>query len=58
MTIDRPNQVSAADITYIPMERGFLYLFAVLDWATRRILAWKLSNTLRQTSASRRFARP
>ncbi len=46
VTIDRPNQVWAADITYIPMERGFLYLFAVLDWATRRILAWKLSNTL------------
>jgi putative transposase len=46
MTIDRPNQVWAADITYIPMERGFLYLFAVLDWATRRVLAWRLSNTL------------
>lgn len=46
MTIDRPNAVWAADITYIPMERGFLYLFAVLDWATRRVLAWRLSNTL------------
>jgi len=46
ITIDRPNQVWAADITYIPMERGFLYLFAVLDWATRRVLAWRLSNTL------------
>jgi putative transposase len=45
-TIERPNQVWAADITYIPMERGFLYLFAVLDWATRRVLAWRLSNTL------------
>lgn len=46
LTIDRPNQVWAADISYIPMERGFLYLFAIIDWATRRILAWRLSNTL------------
>ena len=35
-----------ADITYIPMQRGFVYLFAVLDWASRRVLAWQLSNTL------------
>jgi putative transposase len=46
LTIARPNQVWAADITYIPMRRGFLYLFAVLDWASRRVLAWRLSNTL------------
>ena len=46
LTIDRPNQVWAADITYIPMPRGFVYLFAVLDWASRRVLAWRLSNTL------------
>ncbi len=46
LTIDRPNQVWAADITYIPMKRGFVYLFAVLDWASRRVLAWRLSNTL------------
>lgn len=46
MTIDRPNQVWAADISYIPMRRGFLYLFAIIDWATRRVLAWRLSNTL------------
>ena len=38
--------VWAADITYIPMQRGFVYLFAVLDWASRRVLAWRLSNTL------------
>ncbi len=44
--ITRPNQVWAADITYIPMQRGFVYLFAVLDWASRRVLAWRLSNTL------------
>ena len=46
MVIDRPNQVWCADITYIPMRRGFLYLVAIMDWATRRVLAWKLSNTL------------
>lgn len=46
LTISRPNQVWSADITYIPMRRGFLYLFAVLDWASRRVLAWRLSNTL------------
>ena len=42
----RRNHVWAADITYIPMQRGFVYLFAVLDWASRRVLAWRLSNTL------------
>jgi putative transposase len=46
LDIVRPNHVWAADITYIPMRRGFVYLFAVLDWASRRVLAWRLSNTL------------
>ena len=46
ITIAQPNHVWFADITYIPMERGFLYLFAVMDWATRRILAWRLLNSL------------
>ncbi len=46
LTIDRPNQVWAMDITYLPMARGFVYLAVVLDWASRRILAWRLSNTL------------
>lgn len=46
LTIERPNHVWCADISYIPMQRGFLYLFAILDWATRRVLAWRLSNTL------------
>ena len=46
LVIDRPNQVWAMDTTYIPMQRGFVYLTAVLDWATRRVLAWRLSNTL------------
>jgi putative transposase len=46
LTIERANHVWAADISYIPMSRGFLYLFAVLDWATRKVLAWRLSNTL------------
>jgi putative transposase len=46
MTIDRSNQVWAADITYIPMGRGFLYLVAVIDWASRAVLSWRLSNTM------------
>jgi putative transposase len=46
MVIDQPNQVWALDITYIPMAKGFIYLCAVVDWATRRIMAWRLSNTL------------
>jgi len=46
LTITRPNHVWAADITSIPMRRGFVYLFAVLDWASRRVLAGRLSNTL------------
>ena len=46
LTIDRPNQVWCADITYIPMRRGFLYLVAIMDWATRKVLAWRLSNTM------------
>ena len=46
LAITQPNQVWAADITYIPMRRGFVYLFAVMDWASRRVLAWRLSNTL------------
>lgn len=46
LLIDRPNQVWATDITYIPMRHGFLYLCAIMDWATRKVLAWRLSNTL------------
>lgn len=46
LEITRSNHVWAADITYIPMMRGVVYLFAVLDWASRRVLAWRLSNTL------------
>ena len=46
LAVTRPNHVWAADITYIPMQRGFVYLFAVLDWASRRVLACRLSNTL------------
>ena len=46
MKIDRPNQVWAADITYIPMSRGFMYLVAVMDWHSRKVLSWRLSNTL------------
>jgi putative transposase len=46
LAITRPNQVWAMDITYIPMQRGFVYLAAVIDWATRRVLAWRLSITM------------
>jgi putative transposase len=46
LTIDRPNQVWAMDITYVPMARGFVYLAAVVDWFTRRVLAWRLSITM------------
>jgi Transposase and inactivated derivatives len=46
LKIDRPNQVWCTDITYIPMRRGFLYLVAIMDWATRKVLAWRLSNTM------------
>ena len=44
--INRVDQVWASDITYIPMAQGFLYLVAIMDWHSRCVLAWKLSNTL------------
>ena len=46
LMIDHPNHVGATDITYIPMARGFVYLATVMDWFARRILAWRLSNTM------------
>jgi putative transposase len=46
LKIDRPNQVWSMDITYLPMHKGFLYLVAVMDWYSRKILAWRLSNTM------------
>lgn len=46
MQIDRPNQVWAADITYIPMSKGFMYLVAVMDWHSRKVLSFRVSNTL------------
>ena len=46
LEIDRPNQVWCADVTYIPMRRGFLYLVAIMDWYSRKVLAWRLSNTM------------
>jgi len=46
LTINRPNQVWTSDITYIPMRRGFMYLVAVMDWCSRKILSFRLSNTL------------
>jgi len=65
VSIDRPNQVWAADITYIPLARGFAYLVAIMDWHSRRVLSWRLSNTLDATfcvealrEAVSRFGRP
>ena len=46
LVIDQPNHVWCADVTYIPMRRGFLYLVAIMDWASRKVLAWRLSNTM------------
>ena len=46
MGIERPNHVWCADITYIPLAKGFLYLVAIMDWWSRKVLAWRLSNTM------------
>jgi putative transposase len=46
LIVNRPDQVWCADITYIPMRRGFLYLVAIMDWATRKVLSWRVSNTM------------
>jgi putative transposase len=65
VVIDRPNQVWCADLTYIPMRRGFLYLVAIMDWATRKVLSWRVSNTMEVEfciapleEALQRFGRP
>ena len=49
LKIDRPNQVWCSDITYIPMAQGFLYLVAIMDWHSRKVLSWRLSNSLDST---------
>ena len=46
LSIDRPNQVWSTDITYIPMAKGFVYLVAIMDWYSRRVLSWRLSTTM------------
>lgn len=46
LTIDRPNQVFCTDITYVPMSKGFVYLVAIMDWHSRKILTWRLSNIM------------
>ena len=46
LRVERPNQVWCADITYLPMRKGFIYLVAITDWFTRKVLAWRISNTL------------
>jgi putative transposase len=49
LRIDRPDQVWCTDITYIPLARGFMYLIAVMDWYSRKVLSWRVSNTLDST---------
>jgi putative transposase len=65
LQISRPDQVWATDITYIPMRAGFVYLVAIMDWYSRRVLSWRLSNTLDSTfcvealeEAIERFGQP
>jgi putative transposase len=65
LTIDRANQVWCSDITYIPLAKGFIYLVAIMDWHSRAVLAWRISNTLHADfcvdaleEALRRFGRP
>ncbi len=65
LAIERPDQVWCADITYIPMRRGFLYLVAVMDWFSRCVLSWRVSNTMKTdfciaalAEAIERFGRP
>lgn len=57
LVVDRPNQVWATDITYIPIQGGYIYLCAVLDWYSRAVLAWELSNTLDATFCVRAVER-
>ena len=58
MVIDTPNRVWCADITYIPVQRGFLYLVAIMDWATRHVLAWRRRTAWTPPSASRHWKKP
>ncbi len=46
LRIDHPNQVWAADISYLPLEKGFMYLVAIMDWYSRKVLSWRVSNTM------------
>ena len=57
LTIDRPDQVWCADITYIQMRRGFLYLVAIMDWASRKVLAWRCRTRWIRSSALLRWKR-
>ena len=58
MQIARPNQVWCANITFVPVRNGFLYLVAIMDWATRKVLIWRLSNTMHADFCGKRCAVP
>ena len=58
LSITRPGHVWCSDITYIPVRSGFLYLVAIMDWATRKVLSWRLSNTLDARFALKRWRKP
>jgi len=58
LNINRPNQVWAADITYIPMNSGFMYLVAVMDWHSRKVLSWRVSKLWMLTFVSRPWKKP
>jgi putative transposase len=58
LSVDRLNQVYAMDITYVPMARGFVYLAAVLDWYSRKVLSWRVSITMDVHFVSRRWKKP
>ena len=58
LRVERPNQVWCADITYIPMKQGFLYLVAIMDWHTRKVLTWRISNTNQNERLRKRHSSP
>jgi hypothetical protein len=58
LVIERPDHVRCADITYIPMQRGFMYLVAIMEWASRKVLAWRYRARWTRSSVSKHWRRP